>query len=108
MMPGLLYLGLLVLIVAPVTLTITKAGIFAPLRNFIASKSKWLGELARCPYCMSHWVSLGTVVLFKPVVLDDWAPNLLFCVFSLVSVSSWVMWAVFTAHSGMSGNDAEE
>ncbi|HAU66117.1 TPA: hypothetical protein DCW61_02100 [Candidatus Uhrbacteria bacterium] len=43
--------------VSVMAMTISKAGIFRPLRMFAQSKSKWLGKLLGCPFCTSVWIS---------------------------------------------------
>lgn len=45
------------LAVASISWTITKSLIFLFLRSFFCKRSKFLGNLFSCPYCLSHWVS---------------------------------------------------
>lgn len=59
------------LAVATVSMTITKAKVSKPLRESIAARSKWLGELFSCPYCFSHWVSFAAVAAVRPVLTDS-------------------------------------
>lgn len=63
----LLKILMLSFMVSPICLTVTTARVSKPFRDFIKSKSQWLGKLFSCPYCFSHWVSFATVVVFKPV-----------------------------------------
>lgn len=37
------------------SIIITSSSIFEPVRNFIDSKSSFLGELFSCPMCMGFW-----------------------------------------------------
>ena len=54
--------------------------------------SKWLSTLVGCPYCLSHWMSWGAVLVYRPRLLHLWLPLDLFA-------SSWPVIAVamFTA-----------
>ena len=53
-------------IVAVISFSITKALIFEKFRIWIESKSKFFGELFRCPFCLSYWVSALFVLFFLP------------------------------------------
>lgn len=83
-------LAFIALAVASVSMTITKAKVFAPLREWVMDLNEWLGDLFSCPYCMSHWVALGAMLVFKPFVLytehpaADWTATW----FALVTISS--------------------
>lgn len=56
----------LALPVAAISLTISKADVFLPLRSWIYDRNEWLGELVRCPYCVAHWLSFGAVAIYQP------------------------------------------
>lgn len=47
-----------------------------------AAASKWLSALVGCPYCLSHWLSWGAVVIYRPRLVHAWLPLDLFA-------SSW-------------------
>ena len=53
-----------------ISMTLTKAMIFKPLRDKIKSKSDFFGDLFTCPYCMSHWVNLLLLELTQPSLLS--------------------------------------
>lgn len=67
---------LLSLAISVCSVTITKGSVFDGLRDWIWIPSqlsanvvrKFFGELSRCPYCMSHWVSAGAVAIGGPIV----------------------------------------
>ncbi len=43
--------------VGTISLTVTKTKIFKPLREWIKTKSAFLGGLFECPYCFSFYVA---------------------------------------------------
>lgn len=66
---------LLGLCCATLSYTLTKGSIFGPLRMWMIRRSYWLGKLAQCPYCTSHWVALGAMIIFQPKMIGGsmWA-----------------------------------
>src|SRR6185369_1283878 len=46
-----------------ISYTLTKGSIFGPLRVWVIERTYWLGKLMQCPYCMSHWVALGAMLV---------------------------------------------
>lgn len=44
--------------------------------------SRWLSTLVGCPYCLSHWLSWGSVAIYRPRLVHAWLPLDLF-------TSSW-------------------
>ena len=46
--------------------TIAKTKITQPIREAVGKRSKWLGMLLACPYCISHWLALIAVALYQP------------------------------------------
>lgn len=58
------------LAVASTSYTITRAGIFEPVRAWIEAKSGKLGELMRCPYCIGHWLAgAAAICIGNPAVV---------------------------------------
>jgi hypothetical protein len=94
---------------AAISLTISKGRIFIPLREWIASRNTWLGELVSCFYCTSHWVAIALVVIYQPVLLRKWLfLDLLVSVFVVVSVSTLVCGAIIRLTSMGEDNSAHE
>ena len=92
----------LALAVGAISLTLTKAGIFAGFRDLISSLSGWLGSLFECPYCMAHWIALGTMFLYKPMLIASgrsWV-DLTVSYFALVALSSLVAGAIYRLFGG--------
>lgn len=61
---------MLSLAVSSISVTITKTLMFKPIRNYIEQKSKRLGTLFHCPYCLSHWVTLFFFIFYAPKVIN--------------------------------------
>ena len=43
--------------------TVTRERLFEPLRRRLGGNRTWLGYLASCPYCVSHWLAFVIVPL---------------------------------------------
>ena len=54
-----------------ISYTLTKGSIFGPLREWVIMRSLWLGKLIMCPYCMSHWVAFGAMLVFHPRMIGS-------------------------------------
>jgi len=106
------HLGILALATAAISLTLTKAQIFAPLRGWVASRSKWFGELASCFYCMSHWIAIAFVVIYRPILVSRWfLLDLLVSVFAIVAVSAVISSLVLrltSAHKEEQSQESEQ
>lgn len=86
------------LAVATVSLTMTRAIISKPLRTWLKSKNKWLGELFSCPYCFSHWVSFGAILVVRPTLTSTWYPvDLLISALAVTALASMWCGLIFTA-----------
>lgn len=86
------------LVVATVSMTLSKAKIFKSLREFLEKKSQWLGELIHCPYCTSHWVALFFVVLYRPVIIKGIPVfDYIVTVFVVVCLASF--WSFIICHA---------
>ncbi len=54
---------LLSLVTAPVAFALSEAAIFAGMREWVNSRSAWLGKMACCGYCLARCLSVGGSVL---------------------------------------------
>jgi hypothetical protein len=57
-------------VVMGISHTIAKERICEPLRAKLGGKETWLGYLASCPYCTSHWVAFLVVPLTGAYYVD--------------------------------------
>lgn len=61
-----LYLSLMT---SCISITISKSKIFTNLRKTI--KINWLNNLIRCTFCLSFWIVLIEVIIWKPKVIES-------------------------------------
>lgn len=62
---------LLSIVTASISFTITESFVFSSLREFIKTKSYYLGKLVSCGYCFSHWVALLLVLIYSFRILNS-------------------------------------
>lgn len=79
------------LAVGALSWTLTKAKVFEWLRQWIANRNKWLGDLAKCPYCASHWLGAGAVIYYHPILMrsDVYVLDLVVSIFIVVAFASF-------------------
>lgn len=77
---------------ASISFTITKTQTF----NFIKDRlpDGILFELAMCPYCMSHYVAMFFVVIYRPMPLTGHPVDLIASVFIIVTLSTFMVQAI--------------
>ncbi len=101
--PNLLTIAFLALFVSVVSLTITKAKAFSTIREKIIEKSDWLGYLFSCPYCLSHWVSLLVVAVYRPITVSSGMllADLVVSIFVIVALATMFAWVIYHAYKGL-------
>lgn len=79
---------LLAIAIAAASITLTRARIFKPARDWVQPRNFLFFKLISCPYCLSHWFSgyLATYVVFG--VTDLWFVDWLITTFALVGMSA--------------------
>ena len=80
---------LLSLATSSISMTIAESKTCEKMRSFVAKKNEWLGNLVNCPYCLSHWVSLGLVLVFSPLP-GFW--GVIVATFAIVTLASF--WSI--------------
>jgi hypothetical protein len=85
--------------VSAISMTVTKAVVFKPAREWIVDKSSWFGKLFTCPYCFSHWVAFVVVFIWKPELLDSglWVLDMLMTAMIMVAIAAPVSFLIFTS-----------
>lgn len=79
----------LALATAAISTTISKGRIFASTREWIIERNEWLGKLVSCSYCISHWVALVFVAIYRPILIQQWfIVDFFVSVFSVVAISA--------------------
>lgn len=84
-----------------IAMSFTQGSMFDALRAWIMRQNKLLGELARCFFCMSHWIAFAGVAIYRPRPLQA---HLLvdlivaaFAIVTLATLASGLMFAAFFA-----------
>jgi hypothetical protein len=76
---------------AAISVTVSRAQIFATFRTLIAEKSTWAGKLISCYYCTSHWVAIVFVLIYRPVLISRfYVVDLFVSTFSIVCIAALV------------------
>jgi hypothetical protein len=88
--------------VSSISMTLSKARIFKPIRRWINARNKWLGELVDCPYCTIHWVAFAAIAIYRPVVVVSGLRilDLFVSAFVVIAVASVVSGWIFQAFAG--------
>ena len=81
---------ILSLAVSAVSVTITKGAIFEKIRCAIEKRSCFFGELVRCPYCTSHWLSFAVVLVYQPLLVSsgNLIADLIITAFAIVALAA--------------------
>jgi hypothetical protein len=56
---------------ASVSITITQTELFAPLRAWANKAGHMIGHLFHCFYCISHWVVIAGIAVYRPVIISS-------------------------------------
>ena len=96
--------------VAVISLTITRASVFQPLREWVLERNAWLGKLVTCPYCTSHWVSFALVAYYRPRIVQSawWPLDLILSAFALVALAMPISFVVYRSFQGMAVDNSHE
>lgn len=95
-----LELGYLSLATSTITLTITRARVSKPVRNWISKRSPYFGEMINCPFCTSHWVAFILCAIYRPRPFPTrWLLDWFISSMAIVAISSVLSRIVFEAIS---------
>lgn len=91
--------------VATIAVTVTRAAISEPFRDWVGARSKFFGELVSCPYCASHWLSFMTVLLVgaRPVQTSWLVLDYAVSVFAAVCIAAYFVRAIVGIYSNLPG-----
>jgi hypothetical protein len=99
------------LVVSTTSVTVTKARVFREVRHIAARHGSWLGDLMRCPYCISHWISLLLVTIYRPCIVRSGVAlaDCLVSVFVIVAIATvWSQFVCFSLHAMDSLKDGSD
>jgi hypothetical protein len=79
-----------------ISMSFTQGSMFEPLRLWIMSKNKLLGELAKCFFCISHWIAFAGVAVYQPRPLQSTLiVDLIVSAFAIVSIATLISGLMF-------------
>lgn len=82
-----------------IAMSFTQGSMFDALRAWIMRQNKLLGDLARCFFCLSHWLAFAAVAIYQPRPLQaHLLVDLIVAAFAIVTMatlSSGLMFAAF-------------
>lgn len=87
---------------ATVSITLTQTELFAPLRAWANRVHAMIGHLFHCFYCMSHWVVIAGIAVYRPVIISsgiliiDWTVSAFFTI-ALAALFSGAIFKAFLA-----------
>ncbi len=82
-----------------IAMSFTQGSMFDPVRAWIMSKNKLLGDLFKCFFCLSHWLAFAGVAIYQPRPLQatlfvDFIVAA-FTIVTLATLASGLMFASF-------------
>lgn len=90
---------------ASLSVTISQTELFAPLRAWADKVGHMTGHLFHCFYCISHWVVIIGVAIYRPVLISsgavivDWIVSAFFTI-TLAAFFSGIIFNVFLSAMG--------
>ena len=80
-----------------ISYTITQTELFIPVRTWSQKLGHMIGYLFSCFYCMSHWVVLAGVLIYKPVLLNSGylAIDLVISTFFTITLCAFICGLIF-------------
>lgn len=81
-----------------IAMSFTQGSMFDPIRAWIMSKNKLLGDLFKCFFCLSHWLAFAGVAIYQPRPLQAhfWV-DLIVAAFAIVTLSTLASGLMFAA-----------
>ena len=91
---------IIALAASSISMSITQADLFEPMRNWIEKKNSVIDHLFKCFYCFSHWVVFAGMVMYHPQIINsnyiiaDWLVSA-FLTLTLTTFINGLMFKVF-------------
>ncbi len=84
---------------ASISYTITMTALFAPVRSWSQKLGHMISYLFNCFYCMSHWVVIGAVLIYRPRLIQSASlgVDLIVSIFFTITVAALVCGLLFSA-----------
>lgn len=109
MITELVNVGLLGVCVGVVANTMARTKVFKTFRLAVYRRSRWFGDLFRCPYCLSHWLAFVAVAAFgSQYRITNNFLDYIVVSFALVFIASCTVGLILTVFSGVAPVDQAE
>ena len=79
---------------AAIAFTVAEARLFLPGRQWVRTRSAFLGELFGCGYCLGHWMAFVLTALYRPRLFVGWWPLDYFLTALVIAWLSAFQWIV--------------
>ena len=87
-----------------ISLLLTKSAVFNFLHDWLEKHIPFVGKILDCTWCTSHWVALFFVLIYRPRLLNVFAPvDYLVSIFVLVFIGSLVARTIYSAYKPLMG-----
>jgi hypothetical protein len=81
-----------------IAMSFTQGSMFDPVRAWIMSKNKLLGDLFKCFFCLSHWLAFAGVAIYRPRPVQSMLlADLVVAAFTIVTLATLASGLMFTA-----------
>jgi hypothetical protein len=81
-----------------IAMSFTQGSMFDPIRAWIMSKNKLLGDLFKCFFCLSHWLAFAGVAIYQPRPLrSTLLVDFIVASFTIVTMATLASGLMFTA-----------
>lgn len=85
-----------------ISLVVSKGAIFNSFHIWLDTRAAWLEKVLSCPWCTSHWVSLGLVLVYHPLVVNAFLPlDYLVSIMIMVALASVTVKVIFSTYSSI-------
>jgi hypothetical protein len=81
-----------------IAMSFTQGSMFDPIRAWIMTKNKLLGDLFKCFFCLSHWLAFAAVAIYQPRPLrSTLLADFIVASFTIVTLATLASGLMFTA-----------
>jgi hypothetical protein len=81
-----------------IAMSFTQGSMFDALRAWIMRQNKLLGDLAKCFFCLSHWLAFAAVAIYQPRPLQaHLLVDLIIAAFAIVTMATLASGLMFAA-----------
>jgi Protein of unknown function (DUF1360) len=87
-----------------ISLVLTKSTVFNFLHDWLEAKVPFLGEMLNCPWCTSHWIALFFTLIYRPLLVNVFAPvDYLVTIMVMVVIAAVTARIIYSAYKPIMG-----